>query len=80
MPRRKPTDQIVPHGFQRMPDGSLRALTPIDPNQEYTVKEASRYKRWPDSRTYREINEGNLPAYGDPKRVPGWALVAQRPD
>ena len=61
--------------------GTLRlgALPPLDPQQRYTIPEASAYLRQSRSKTYLDIGAGTLTTIKDGKRtyIPG-TVIAER--
>ena len=55
------------------------ALPPLDPQQRYTIPEASAYLRQSRSKTYLDIGAGTLTTIKDGKRtyIPG-TVIAER--
>ncbi len=60
-----------------MAASNFGALAPLDPQQRYTILEASAYLRQSRSKTYLDIGAGTLPTIKDGKRryVPGTAIL-----
>jgi excisionase family DNA binding protein len=61
-----------------LPDGTFEPLPPIDPQQRYSINEASAYLRQSREKTYRDIREGRLKAITDGRKfISGRELVAR---
>ena len=54
-------------------------LPPLDPQQRYTVDEASAYLRQSRAKTYNDISSGLLQSFNDGRRryVPGTSIAAR---
>ena len=63
-------------GFVPLPDGTFKPLPPIDPQQRYSVDEASAYLRQSREKTYRDIRDGKISAISDGRKyVSGEELI-----
>ena len=62
-----------------MADPKLQFLPPVDPNQRYTIPEASAYLKQCRAKTYKDMDAGKLESFKDGSRryIPGSAIIAR---